>query len=47
MNVIALIFIDEDCSRERERERENGNCCVMLMNTKRLTSIESNQLPID
>jgi len=32
---------------EGERERENENCCVMLMNTKRLTSIGSNQLPID
>jgi hypothetical protein len=32
---------------EREREKENENCCVTLMNTKRLTSIESNQLYID
>ncbi len=45
MNVIVILFIAEDCYREEKRANEK--CCVMLMNTKRFTSIESNQLAFD
>ena len=37
VSVLILIF-------ERGREKEEDEYCMMLMNTKRLTSIESNQL---